>query len=219
MSGLPFAFVYPPLLFALVALPLIWILLRVTPPEAQDRELPADAAAPGDFPEGGDAGADAVVADPAPLPDRGGPDPGARRPDLSSDHRGGSGHRHPSSRGRQRLGLGPPLGGHGRDRKPHRRARRTGGTADHAARHGRRTGPGTRSRPTPGKCAAGSRRWRHDPGRPTIAGLLPSLDATVRATAFGGTVWLSDGLAGDGSESFGDIPHPARRWPAGCVCR
>ena len=40
MSGLPFAFAYPPILFALLALPLIWLLLRVTPPKPRTESFP-----------------------------------------------------------------------------------------------------------------------------------------------------------------------------------
>ena len=40
MSGLPFAFTYAPILFALLALPLIWLLLRVTPPKPKAESFP-----------------------------------------------------------------------------------------------------------------------------------------------------------------------------------
>ena len=40
MSGLPFAFAYPPILLALLALPLIWLLLRVTPPKPKTESFP-----------------------------------------------------------------------------------------------------------------------------------------------------------------------------------
>ncbi len=40
MSGIPFAFAYPPILFALIALPLIWFLLRVTPPKPRTESFP-----------------------------------------------------------------------------------------------------------------------------------------------------------------------------------
>lgn len=40
MSGLPFAFAYPPILLALLALPLIWFLLRVTPPKPKTETFP-----------------------------------------------------------------------------------------------------------------------------------------------------------------------------------
>ncbi|WP_421726551.1 DUF4159 domain-containing protein [Bauldia sp.] len=40
MSGLPFAFAYPPILLALLVLPLIWFLLRVTPPKPKTETFP-----------------------------------------------------------------------------------------------------------------------------------------------------------------------------------
>ena len=40
MTGLPFAFAYPPILFALVALPAIWWLMRVFPPRPRTEVLP-----------------------------------------------------------------------------------------------------------------------------------------------------------------------------------
>lgn len=40
MSGLPFAFAYAPILLALLALPLIWLLLRVTPPKPKTESFP-----------------------------------------------------------------------------------------------------------------------------------------------------------------------------------
>jgi hypothetical protein len=40
MNALPFAFAYPPILFALLALPLIWLLLRVTPPKPRTESFP-----------------------------------------------------------------------------------------------------------------------------------------------------------------------------------
>ena len=40
MSGLPFAFAYPPVLFALLALPAIWWLMRVFPPRPRMEVLP-----------------------------------------------------------------------------------------------------------------------------------------------------------------------------------
>ena len=43
MSSLPFASPFPPILFALVALPVIWWLLRLTPPKPQTGGLPAAA--------------------------------------------------------------------------------------------------------------------------------------------------------------------------------
>src|SRR5690606_19408450 len=53
--------------------------------EAEGRELPADPAPSRDRAEGGDAGADALVADPSPLPDRGGADRGAGGPRLPAE--------------------------------------------------------------------------------------------------------------------------------------
>jgi hypothetical protein len=40
MNALPFAFTYPPILFALLALPLVWLLLRVTPPKPKAESFP-----------------------------------------------------------------------------------------------------------------------------------------------------------------------------------
>jgi hypothetical protein len=40
VSGLPFAFAYPPVLFALIALPAIWWLMRVFPPRPRTEVLP-----------------------------------------------------------------------------------------------------------------------------------------------------------------------------------
>ncbi len=40
MSALPFAFAYPPILLALIALPLVWLLLRVTPPKPKAESFP-----------------------------------------------------------------------------------------------------------------------------------------------------------------------------------
>ncbi len=40
MSALPFAFTYAPILLALLALPLIWLLLRVTPPKPRAESFP-----------------------------------------------------------------------------------------------------------------------------------------------------------------------------------
>jgi hypothetical protein len=40
MSGLPFAFAYPTILLALLALPVIWWLLRVTPPKPRTESFP-----------------------------------------------------------------------------------------------------------------------------------------------------------------------------------
>ena len=103
-------------------------------------------------------------------------------------------------------------------RAHHRRSPRTAGrpismvaTAD---------GPGQELAPTD----AGEARQRLEalaprPYAADYAGLLPPLDAAVRATAFGGVVWLSDGLAGEGSDSFGDLPDRAHRRSARRLCR
>ena len=63
MSGLPFAFAYPPVLFALIALPAIWWLLRLIPPKPAHRSASLDAPAARDRQEGRRAGAHARLAD------------------------------------------------------------------------------------------------------------------------------------------------------------
>ena len=202
MTALPFAFAYPPILFALLALPLIWLLLRVTPPKPKTESFPptrllVEIAPKEETPARTPwwlillrclIAAALIVALAGPI----------YRPTTE-----------------QAPGTGPLLLvlDNGWASAPNwgamgETARRIIGLAEEAGRPitivATADGPGQELAPT--DAAEVRRRLEALAPRPyasDYAGLLPSLDAVARANAFGGVVWLSDGLAGSGSDSLG----------------
>ncbi len=202
MSGLPFAFAYAPILFALLALPLIWLLLRVTPPKPKTESFPPtrlllEIAPKEETPARTPwwlillrclIAAALIIALAGPI----------YRPTTE-----------------QAPGAGPLLlvVDNGWASSPHwnavgETARRIIGLAEEAGRPlsivATADGPGQEL--APANATEIGRRLEAmapRPYAPDYAGLLPSLDAASRATAFGGVVWLSDGLANPGSDSLG----------------
>lgn len=202
MNSLPFAFAYPPILFALLALPLIWWLLRVTPPKPKTESFPPtrlllEIAPKEETPARTPwwlillrclIAAALIVALAGPI----------YKPTTE-----------------QAPGAGPLLlvVDNGWASAPYwnamgETARRIIGIAEEAGRPisivATADGPAQELAPTD---AAEIRRRLEAlaprPYAPDHAALLPSLDAAARATAFGGVVWLSDGLAHPGSDSLG----------------
>ena len=202
MSGLPFAFAYPPILLALLALPLIWLLLRVTPPKPKVESFPPtrlllEIAQKEETPARTPGwlillrcliAAGIIIALAGPI----------YRP--TTDEAPGTGP----------LLLVVDNGWASADRWPAivETAGRVVTLAEDSGRPvailATAEGPGQELAPTD----AGEVRRRLDALAPRpfdadYAALLPPLDAAVRATGFGGAVWLSGGLSGRGSDSFG----------------
>ncbi|HET7715099.1 MAG TPA: DUF4159 domain-containing protein [Bauldia sp.] len=201
MSALPFAFAYPPILLALLALPLIWLLLRVTPPKPRTESFPPtrlllEIAPKEETPARTPwwlillrclIAAALIVALAGPI----------YRPTTE-----------------QAPGSGPLLivVDNGWPSAPiwtamGETARRIVGLAEDAGRPisvlATADGPGQEL--VPSDAAEVRRRLEAmapRPYAPDYAALLPALDAATRTTAFGGVVWLSDGLANPGSESL-----------------
>ncbi|MCB1501332.1 MAG: DUF4159 domain-containing protein [Bauldia sp.] len=201
MSGLPFAFVYPPILFALVALPLIWILLRVTPPKPRTESFPPtrlllEIAPKEETPARTPwwlillrclIAAALIVALAGPI----------YRP--TSEEAPGSGP----------LLLVVDNGWAAAPRWPAigETAGRIIALAEQAGRPITllATADGPAQELAPADAGEARRRLEALAPRPWAAdhaGLLPPLDAAVRSRGFGGTVWLSDGLAGPGADSL-----------------
>ena len=152
MSWLPLSFGLPAVLWGLLALPVIWWLLRLTPPRPQTESLSA-AADPGAGAEArGDAAAEPVVADAAAPGDGGARHPGAGRADLQPARKAAHGGRGPGARRRQWLGERARL-------EAPRRHRRT------ADRRCRRHRPARSCSPSPPK----SRMPRSAPSMPQAA--------------------------------------------------
>ncbi|MBN9022380.1 MAG: DUF4159 domain-containing protein, partial [Rhizobiales bacterium] len=202
MSGLPFAFAYPPLLLALLALPLIWLLLRVTPPKPKVESFPPtrlllEIAPKEETPARTPwwlillrclIAAALIVALAGPI----------YRP--SEEQAPGSG---PLllvvDNGWASAGHWPAIT---------ETAGRIVALAEQAARPITilATADGPRQDLAPTDAATVRQRLEAlapRPYPPDYAGLLPPLDAAVRSAAFGGAVWLSDGLASRGGDSFG----------------
>lgn len=202
MSALPFAFAYPPILFALLALPLIWLLLRVTPPKPRTESFPPtrlllEIAPKEETPARTPwwlillrclIAVALIVALAGPIYKPTTEEaPGAGPLLLVVDNGWAS---------------APDWNAIGET------ARRIIGLAEEAGRPisivATADGPAQELAPTD---AAEIRRRLEAlaprPYAPDYAALLPSLDAAVRATAFGGVVWLSDGLANPGGDSLG----------------
>ena len=190
------AFAAPWLLTALAALPVIWWLLRVTPPAPRRDLVSGDSAAARADPARGDAGAHAVVADPA-AHGRGGADHPRAGASAAQSARGASRRRAAGPRHRRRLGggarLGPPAdrsdrySRRGRPREPPGRSlsRRP------LSRRARRCRRSPRSAPaTP---APRYRRCSRSRGRADRKAALDRLQA-MRLPQGTASVWISDGV-------------------------
>ncbi len=202
MSGLPFAFAYPPILLALLALPLIWLLLRVTPPKPKVESFPPTRLLLEITPKEETPArtpwwlillrcliaAALIVALAGPI----------YRP--SEEQAPGSGP----------LLLVVDNGWASAEHWPAitETAGRIVALAEQAGRPITILATADGSRQELAPTDAGTVRQRLEalaprPYAPDYAALLPPLDAEVRASGFGGVVWLSDGVASRGSDSFG----------------
>ena len=165
-----FAFVEPLILLALAGLPVLWWLLRQTPPAPQRLRFPAIRLLLDLHSQGGDAAPHALVAGAVPHDRGGGPDlcPGPSADQSAAEFC----RQRPAAAGRgQWLGRRAPLAGApGRHEGMDRAGRASGPAgADPGHRRGRRR-PADRRSPTrwPAARPAGSRRaCRPSPGPPT----------------------------------------------------
>ncbi len=202
MSWLPFAFAYPPILLALIALPLIWILLRVTPPKPKTESFPPTRLLLEITPKEEQPArtpwwlillrclivAALIVALAGPI----------YKPTAE-----------------QAPGSGPLLivVDNGWASAPHWDATvETARRVIHLADQGGRpmallaTADGPAQELAPGDAAQTTRRLEALSPRPYAAdygALIPAIDAALHANPFGGTVWLSDGLGGKANAAFG----------------
>ncbi|MEP0321791.1 DUF4159 domain-containing protein [Bauldia litoralis] len=202
MSGLPFAFAYAPILLALLALPLIWLLLRVTPPKPKTESFPPtrlllEISRKEEQPARTPwwlillrclMAAALIVALAGPV----------YKPVTE-----------------QAPGSGPLLlvVDNGWASAPHweatvETARRVIGLAEEDGRPmsllATADGPGQEL--APADAAETTRRPEALAPRPYAANysdLVPSIDAAIREAPFGGLAWLSDGLGGDANAAFG----------------
>ncbi len=202
MSGLPFAFAYAPILLALLALPLIWLLLRVTPPKPKTESFPPtrlllEISQKEEQPARTPwwlillrclMAAALIVALAGPI----------YKPAAE-----------------QAPGSGPLLlvVDNGWASAPHwettiETARRIIGLAEEAGRPISllATANGPRQELAPANATETTKRLEALSPQPYAANyteLVPAIDPAIRATPFGGVAWLSDGLGGDANAAFG----------------
>ncbi|MCB1486847.1 MAG: DUF4159 domain-containing protein [Bauldia sp.] len=202
MSALPFAFSYAPVLLALLALPLIWLLLRVTPPKPKTESFPPtrlllEIARKEEQPARTPwwlillrclMAAALIVALAGPV----------FKPAME-----------------QAPGSGPLLivVDNGWASAPHwdatiETARRIIGLAQDSGRTMSllATADGARQELSPTDGEETLRRLEALAPRPYAANyneVIPAIDAVIRDTTFGGVAWLSDGLGGSANEGFG----------------
>ncbi len=184
MSWLPLSFGFPAILWGLLALPVIWWLLRLTPPKPQTRSVSAAEDPGARAEEGRDAAPEPMVADAASPSDGGADRAGAGRADFQSA-RGAAGQRQRAGAGRRQwLGKRPRLGSPRRHRRAaDRRCQfqgRAGGTRlhrrkaqcrDRSVRRRDRTRPPARRAATPG---AGRSHRRFMRGSPRNCAIFPA---------------------------------------------
>jgi hypothetical protein len=204
MSALPFAFTYPPILLALVALPAIWWLMRVFPPRPRQELLPTtrlliEVARREEEPARTPwwllllrlllcAALIVALAGPVYRPSAE-TAPGSGTLLLAVDN-----------------GWAAAPHWKATVETAHRINRLAAEAGRPVARVATADGPGQPLAPT--DAAAVERRLDALAPRPYPAdyrGLLPALGRSLKAATVGGIAWLADGLGGDGADAFADF--------------
>ena len=197
----PIAFLSPWLLAGLLALPVIWWLLRTDSAAAPAHRVPADPH-PGRHREPReDAGADALVADADPHAGRRAGDPGAGRAGAQSQPReGADGLRPRRAGGRQRLGRrGAVVGAHLHDRAADRGSRRPEPAGDDRADRQRDQEPSACKVEAPAAARSTAAAMQPQPFCARPHGDGAGDRQRPRRRRRGLVVWLADGIDHDGS--------------------